>query len=48
MPNGAHLSDLNHNLPGPYDTADITAGRAEAATLLSGWLKEVKAEALNK
>ena len=43
MPNGAHHSDLSHDLPGPQDTPDITAGRAQAAGLLSGWLAEIKA-----
>jgi hypothetical protein len=45
MPNGAHHSDLSHDPPGPQDTPDVTAGRAQAATLLAEWLAEVKAEA---
>ena len=45
MPNGAHHSDLSHDPPGPEDTPDITAGRAQAAGLLSGWLAEIKATA---
>jgi hypothetical protein len=42
MPNGAHHSDLSHSLPGPQDTPDVTAGRAQAAGLLSGWLAEIR------
>ena len=35
MPNGAHHSDLSHEPPGPHDTPDITAGRAQASLLPS-------------
>ena len=42
MPNGAHHSDLSHSPPSPDDTPDITAGRAQAAELLSTWLDEVR------
>ena len=42
MPNGAHHSDLSHDPPGPNDTPDITAGRAQAVRLLSNWLDEIK------
>ena len=41
MPNGAHHSDLSHDPPGPQDTPDMTAGRAQAASLLARWLAEV-------
>jgi len=42
MPNGAHHSDLSHDPPGPHDTPDITAGRAQAAGLLAKWLAEIQ------
>ena len=41
MPNGAHHSDLSHTAPGPQDTPDVTAARAQAAALLERWLHEV-------
>ena len=38
MPNGAHHSDLSHDLPGPQDTADVTEVRQQAAAILARWL----------
>ena len=42
FPNGAHHSDLSHNLPSSFDTPDITAGRQQALDLLTLWLQEMK------
>lgn len=42
MPNGAHHSDLSHDAPGPQDTDDVIAGRAQAAALLEGWLHDIR------
>ena len=41
MPNGAHHSDLSHDPPGPRDTPDVTAARAQATALLERWLHEI-------
>lgn len=46
MENGAHHSELGHSrpCPSPGDTPDVLAARAQAATLLERWRREVKAE----
>lgn len=42
MPNGAHHSDLSHEPPGPHDTSDVVAARAQVTQLLSDWLDEIR------
>ena len=42
MPNGAHHSDLSHDLPGPHDTPDVVAARANATVVLARWIEAAK------
>ena len=39
MVTGAHHSDLSHSLPGPEDTPDVVAARANATVILARWLQ---------
>ena len=39
MVNGAHHTDLSHSLPGPEDTPDVVAARANATVILARWLQ---------
>ena len=39
MVNGAHHTDLSHSLPGPEDTPDVVAARANATVILTRWLQ---------
>ena len=42
FPNGAHHSDLQHIEPGEHDTDDIQQGYIEIASILKGWLEDIK------
>ena len=40
---GAHHSDLSHAPPGPYDTPDVVAARANASAIVARWIQEASA-----
>mmetsp|Transcript_13966 Transcript_13966/g.33834 ORF Transcript_13966/g.33834 Transcript_13966/m.33834 type:complete len:500 (+) Transcript_13966:63-1562(+) len=47
MPNGAHHSDLSHDLPSDKDTPDVAAARANATVILRQWLREIKHDSVD-
>ena len=42
MPNGAHHSDLSHDVPSAADTPDVVSVRARAATIVERWIAEAR------